>query len=472
MLKIINLHEFFKLAYLTVFFFSVHLFVCSQTILFTGIIKDEQTLKPILNVNIKVYGSALGTSTDQAGNFSLKVNKIPTTLIFTCVGYEDASYSITVFPKKPVEFQLRQKSYLLREVGISSKNYSYMFKDQDYSVLDYEIMGDNLVVLVFRYQLKQSELILLSRDGDTLAISPLPEIPPAKLFKDFLANVHYISKDANAYQFLFNEPDDRIEFYHPKSEDSLQAYLKPFLFKIADRLYFQETLAAGFGTAFGFYEIGKGKKYLRRVINTKKISEYGDDQVFYQNWNVIVPTEHYFYNPSEYDEPVDFDFTQGYSSSTHFEENEARAYRFEFYKTIYPVIKTGEDDIAFFNFITDTLELMNESGKRKSAVQVTFHKESESKADTGSSIRLSASNWRWGCVMIVDDFSRDVYTIFRRNGMVKVQNVDLETGKLKAGTVLPFAFPEKIEIYRGEAYFLVKSDGSNGKWKLVKCKLQ
>lgn len=472
MLKIINVHFLFKSACLTVLFFSIHDIICSQTVLFTGTIKDEQTLKPVLNVNIRVYGTDLGTSTDHAGNFSLQVDQVPATLIFTCMGYEDASYTITAVLKKTVEFQLRPKSYLLREVDISSKNYTFMFKDQDYSVLDYEIMGDNLALLVFRYQLKQSELILLSPDGDTLAISLLPELPPAKLFKDFLANVHYISKAANAYQFLFNEPDNRIEFYHPKSDDSLQAFLKPFIFKTADRLYFQEILAGGFGTAFGFYEKGAGKKYLRSVINKKKISEYVDDQVFYQNWNVIVPTEKYFSTPSEYDEPVEFDFTRGYTSSLHFEENEARAHRLEFYSTIYPVIKTGEDDIAFFNFITDSLELMNENGKRKNAVQITFHKEFESMADTGSSIRLSASGWRWGCRMIVDDFSHDVYTVFRRNGMIKVQNVDLETGRLKAGTVLPFAFPEKIEIYKGEAYFLVRNDGSNDKWKLVKCKIQ
>jgi hypothetical protein len=332
-------------------------------------------------------------------------------------------------------------------------------------------MGDHLVLLIYKYQLNQSELMLLARNGDTLAFSPLPEVPPARLFKDFLANLHYISKAVNAYQFLFNEQNRRIEFFHGQTVDSLQAYIKPFIFKMSDRLYFQENLATGFGTAFGFYEKGTGKKYIRRVIDTKKITEYGDDQVFYQNWNGTVPTEHYFTEPSEYDEPVDFDFTQGYSSSAHFEENEARAHHLEFYKTIYPVIKTVDDNIAFFNFVTDTLELMNKNGKIVNTVPISFHRESKTKADATGSVKLANSDWRWGSTIMVDDYSREVYTTFLKNGMVKVQKIDLETGKLRGGTVLPFPFPEKIELFKGEVYFLVKSDGSNDKWKLVKCRM-
>ncbi len=55
--------------------------------------------------------------------------------------------------------------------------------------------------------------------------------------------------------------------------------------------------------------------------------------------------------------------------------------------------------------------------------------------------------------------------------MVKIQKINLETGKLQEGTVLPFPFPEKIQIYNREAYFLIKSDGANDKWKLAGCNL-
>lgn len=224
-LKPASLARLKKSACLTLFFLTIHSIILSQTGLFKGVIKDEITLKPIVDVNIKVYGSTTGTSTDDAGKFSLQINKSPTTIIFTCVGYEVATYTITGTAKTPVEFQLRPKTYLLGEVDISSKKYSYLFKDNDYSVLDYEIMDDNLVLLIFKYQVKESELVLLARNGDTLSFSPLPEVPPAKLFKDFLSNVHYISKAEQTFQFQYNPEKSRIEFYHGITVDSLQAML-------------------------------------------------------------------------------------------------------------------------------------------------------------------------------------------------------------------------------------------------------
>ncbi|MFZ4523167.1 MAG: carboxypeptidase-like regulatory domain-containing protein [Bacteroidales bacterium] len=471
MLKPVNLHGFTRVVLLTVFLFATHILVWSQTALFKGVIKDEETLKPIQEVNIKVSGTSAGTSTDHAGNFSLKVSKIPVTVSFSCVGYETASYTITFIPKSPVEFQLRPKSYMLGEVDISSKKYAFMFKDRDYSVLDYELMGDNVVLLVFKYKLKQAELILLAVNGDTLAFSSLPEAPPARFFKDCLSNIHYFSKAGHAYQFIYNEQERRIEFYHQKDADSLQAFFKPFIFKMSDRLYFQEKLADGFGTAFGYYVKGTSKKYIKRVIDTRKIAAYGDDQRFYQTWNGGVPTEQHFTKPSEYIEPINFDFTQGFSSSTHYEEHEARAHQFEFYKMIYPLITLGDDSMAFFNFVTDTLEVLNKNGRIRHAVPIAFHKALKSAADSSISVKLSNPDWRWGSEILTDGYSREVYTLFRKSGMVKIQRIDLDTGRLKNWTILPFPFPEKIEIYKGDAYFLVKSDGSSDKWKLVKCKL-
>jgi len=460
-----------RLTYLTFFFFTIQIIAFSQTYLFKGNIVDELTLRPIQDVNIKVYGTTKGTSTDKAGSFTLTFNKIPAELVFTCIGYETATFEITKNSGKTIEFLLRPKSYMLQEVDISSKKYSFLFKDKDYSVLDYELMDDKILLLVFRYQLKQSELVLLNRSGDTLAISTLPELPPASLYKDFLANLHYFSKADNSYQCIYNEQNTRIEFFPKTTVDSLQSFVQRFIFKIDERLYFQEKIASGYGTAFGFYEKGTGKKYIRHVLNEKKIMEQWDDQNFYQKWNGNIGEENYFSKPSENNEPAEFNFSKGFQSSKRFEENETRAHQFEFYKMIYPVLNIGNDEIAFFNFVCDTIEVLTKDGNILQSYPIIFHKKNISTADSTNSIKLSNSDWRWGSTVTIDDYSHEVYTTFLKNGMVKVQRVDLKTGRLNNGTVLPFPFPEKIEIYKGDAYFLVKSDGVDDKWKLVKCKI-
>jgi hypothetical protein len=454
---------------LTIYFFFQPCIVLSQTVIFKGIIKDEQTLKPIRDVNIKVHGTNKGTSTDQAGTFTLRFNKFPASLVFTCVGYEAGYYEISGTPKDPVEFLLRPKSYLLREVDISSKKYSFLFKDKDFSVLDYELFGDNVLLLIFRYHLKRSELVLLDRGGDTLAISKLPEVPPASLFKDFLGNVHYFSKADNSYQCYYNEGNHSIEFLFKTTVDSLRSIVKPYLFSLSDRLYFQEIVLNGFGTAFGFYEKDTGKKYIRNCLNHKKISEYKDDQTFYRKWNNLFGASNLLV-PDDIESDLAFDFSISRGEGGGYGVNEARAHQFEFYNMIYPVIKTGDDTIVFFNFSTGVIELMDKNGTIRNTVPVTFHKGSASGARPGT-ISLSNAGWRWGSSILADEFTRHVHTTFHMNGMVKVQQIDLETGNLSNGTVLPFPFPEKIEIYKGDAYFLVKNDGSYDKWKLVKCKL-
>lgn len=453
-----------KPFWVTVIFLFFSPVVFSQTLIFKGIVKDEQTLKPIQGVNIKVYDKAIGTVTDNTGKFSIKLDKIPTPIIFSCIGYENEFYNVTEIPKTPVTFLLRSKTYTLNEVSITSKNYSFLFKNNDYSVLDYELMDDNVLLLIFRNQLKQSELVLLNRSGDTLAVSKLPELPPSRFFKDFLSNIHYISKSDYAYQCNYNKTSHDIDFLYRTTVDSVKKFLTPFLFKIEDRLYFQESIANNFGTKIGYYEKSLGKKYIHQVMNKNKITEYRDDQEFYNSWNDFVSGGKFVDADN-----IENDMAAPRTEGELYGKNEARAHSFEFFTMIYPVIKTRDNTIAFFNFSNDVLEMMNKDGKMIKTIPISFHKEPVSKSSTTGAVQLFESGWRWGNRILVDEFNGNMYTVYIKSGMIRIHKIDPESGNINKGTVIPLPFPEKIEIYDGDAYFLNK--GVNENWKLAKCKL-
>ena len=262
MLKCDSISGFVKIIVLSTFLLLIHVIIFSQPFLLKGVVKDKITLNPIKEVNIKIYGTTKGTSTDRTGTFSLRLYTLPATLAITCLGYEVSYYDITVIPEHPVELLLTPKSYTLPEVDVSAEKFTFLFKDRNYSVLDYEIMGDNILLLIFRYQLRRSELVLLSREGDTLTISKLPEVPPSMLFRDFLSNVHYFSRAGNAYQCFFNEKNSRLDFISKTTVDSLEALVSPYLFKMSDRLYFRESLPDGFGMSVGYNANGLVKKYV------------------------------------------------------------------------------------------------------------------------------------------------------------------------------------------------------------------
>ncbi|MCX6283506.1 MAG: hypothetical protein NTW31_04625 [Bacteroidetes bacterium] len=135
----------------------------------------------------------------------------------------------------------------------------------------------------------------------------------------------------------------------------------------------------------------------------------------------------------------------------------------------FPVLKTKDNTIAFFNFASDVIELMDKEGKSLKKAPITFHKGSMSKYDSATSVRLSESGWRWGTMILVDEYNRDMYTLFLKSDIVRIHRIDLESGQLQKGIILPLPYPEKIEIYNGEAYFLNK--GVNENRKLVKCRL-
>lgn len=458
--------------FLTALLLFLHFFLYSQTFEFKGIIRDEQTLKPIPDVNIKVTGTNTGTATDQSGRFALRFGKIPVSLVFSCVGYEEENFRVSKITASQIEFFMRSKAYNLKEMNVTANNYSFLFKDRDYSVLDYELAEENVLVLVFRTLLNQSRLVLLNRTGDTLAVSTLPEIPSARLYKDFLRNIHYCSKQGNAYQCSYDRDIKSLEFLFRTRLDSLQTLFKPFIFKLNDHIYFQEKIYGGFGTSFGFIEPGKGKKYIRQVINKKKITEYFDDQVFYQRWNINYPAQQNFSGPASDGFIITdqaFDFSVGDTSGGVYDRSEARAHVFEYFKMTFPVIRTKYNSIAFFNFGSDVIEMMDKDGKILNKIPITFHKGSMSKYDSATRVSLPETGWRWGTMILVDENNRDMYTLFFKNDLVRIHRIDLETGQLHKGTILPLPYPEKIEIYDGEAYFLNK--GLNENWKLVRCKL-
>ena len=454
-------------AFTAIFLLFFQPTLSSQTIIIKGVVKDEQTLKPIPDVNIKIFGTTIGTATDNNGRFSIKFDKFPTILIFSCIAYEEENYKITELPKNQLEFLLRSRSYPLKEVNVTSQNYSFLFKNQDYSVLDYELMGDNVLLLIFRARLTKSEMVLLNRSGDTLVVSSMPDVPPSRLYKDFLSNIHYISKTDYAYQVVYNMNDKTIDIPYRTTIDSLERIVKPFIFQISNRLYFQEIQVNGLGMAIGFYQKGIGKKYIRKYFNEKKSSEKMDDQIFYDKWNGLIGSQ--IPSGDENGDLAAADVGKSPKLGQYMNNFDERAYQFEFYNMRFPVIKVADDKIAFFNFGDDVLEMMDINGKTRKIIPITFHKESVPKFDTLSSVRLSDSGWRWGNAILEDEFNHNVYATYSKNGMIRINRINLETGKIMRGTVIPILFPEKMEIYDGEVYFLNRGKDEN--WKLAKCTL-
>jgi hypothetical protein len=414
---------------------------------FHGFILNEETGIPIQNVNLLVRNTKSGTATNKEGEFKITLGKLPVFIDITCIGYKPLTIEVGEVLKKTVLIRLKPQVNQLESVTISDLKATVVFKDQDYSVLDYEIMGDNLLILVFRYQLRRSVMLLLNPDGDTLAQVSLPELPPGKLYKDAFGNVHYFSKKGTAFQCHYDETLARLYFPFHTTVDSIQHMLGNFSFIMKKRLYFQEDFTHGLISNIGYYDMDQGKRHLQTRKNDKLISDYYRDKYF-------------FMNPSR---PGD----------TCMHDTDERAYEF-FSKTKNRtrMYKTGDDRVAVFDFFNNTINIVDADWNLIKEVPISFHKEQQYAfiaALTNSF--FPDDTWKWSGKLLNDDVSGEVFASFKRHTEVRLSKIDLESGILANEYIIPLSFPEKITVHGGNAYFLYKECGEEVKRKLYKMKL-
>ncbi|MES1197930.1 MAG: TonB-dependent receptor [Chitinophagaceae bacterium] len=67
----------------------------AQSVTISGSVKNSSTKENVPAVSVVVKGTATGTFTNSNGAFSLKVPKLPATLVFTSVGYNDFEISVS-----------------------------------------------------------------------------------------------------------------------------------------------------------------------------------------------------------------------------------------------------------------------------------------------------------------------------------------------------------------------------------------
>jgi hypothetical protein len=408
-----------------------------QTHILKGIIIDDLSQKPVQGVTIKVERSKTGTFTDRNGRFSLPLKKLPVTLQLTAIGYETMMLDITRYVSDTVKIRIKSQIYMLEGVAISASPVIPVFKDDHYSVMDYEIMDDNLLLLVYRYRLKRSQLVLLTRLGDTLDYTDAPEIP-SKLYKDALGNVHYVTQGGTAYQCFFYAGAKKLIFPYVTSYDSLYRLMKSYSFSIGDRLYFQEYSPDGFTTGIGYYEGSIGKHYARFITDEKRLHAKIKEQTTYNS----------------------------------LKDYEKRAWDMFYYtKMDAPMVKLGENKIAVINLSKDEIEIMDAEAKILSTVPISFHKEDDiAPLEELFQVFVSGKK-KWGKKILVDEPQQTAYTFFVRNGIYSIKRINIFTGELEDCKDIPYIFPKKIQVYKGEVYFLYKGVGDKDKWNLLKMKV-
>jgi len=92
----------------------------SQTIIINGKVNDAKTNDNLEFINVHFNKSMLGTTTDANGNFTLKTETLPDTLIVSFIGYKTVKIFIAEQPKQKLTIALQENLLLLNEVTITN----------------------------------------------------------------------------------------------------------------------------------------------------------------------------------------------------------------------------------------------------------------------------------------------------------------------------------------------------------------
>ncbi len=106
-----------------IFIFLFSPFITFGQGVYTGKILNSKTKEPVPYAIIMLTNKKIGTNSDEAGNFQLKLNtEIIDSLVITCTGYEPLALPIKNLPQDGI-FEMTAKFERLKEVIVSNNTY-------------------------------------------------------------------------------------------------------------------------------------------------------------------------------------------------------------------------------------------------------------------------------------------------------------------------------------------------------------
>ncbi len=392
---------------ITALFILLSLMSSTQNNLIKGKIIDTISGKAIKDVNIQVKGTEIGTSTNSKGYFELNLRVKKPILIISHINYENKEIDLKTRHDNYLNINILQKTSELDIFNVYANKVVDIIKDKPLYVKDYDFYGDSILLLVYRNKkISKPELVLINKNGDTL--SNLHIEKPEYLHFDYNDNTFLVTKH-NAYQIYVNKKGIKLLF--PKSRDDFEISHKPVVEASGETMFFRKYFYKNQVLAYYAYELYSDKAREFKVI--------GEEQGL----------------------TMLSDFNR-FMSMCDYNENALRFEELIMYDPVYaPLVKIG-DTICIFNYLVSKLEKYSVSGNLLEEVDISFHKEKH-----------------WKEQIFVDEIKSKVYTLFKKNGITKIKEIDMKTGLLCRTIDVPdYQFIEKIKMRDDKLYFLYKDN--------------
>jgi len=393
---------------------------------------------PLSNVNISFERSKLGSVSDQKGTFSFYIDTIPVYMILSHLGYKTKKVLLDGTNNSMVihmDSDIRE----LKGVEIRANRIEAYFKDQQYTLRDYEVDSGFIYLLVYRNRASREELICKNFAGDTMARSGILPFTPIALFIDCIGYLHILGKDS-VYQVY--RQGGMLQMIHPDKMDKYLEVLSNCVASTDRVLFFKKTTDLGQGVEYyGINRISKEKRALSTVSDEDKLTMLRRNPGDAYQLSAGLPGGRSVNKNMESEIPP----ALGSDRNSFDEWN-------WIHKALYRPMKTAlyrvNDFICIFDIPQKQLEFFDPDGNFSYKLKINI---------------TPVKDGKWSGDIFLDENLSKVYTTFLRSSSTGLYQLDLNTGDLKKILTLRHPFPQKIRIYQGWIYYLydVHNDPEN-----------
>lgn len=369
----------------------------------SGNITDAETGKPLMNVNIVLKGSNVGTISDNKGDFNLKLYTAPVILRFSMVGYKTVYVKISELRDQDLEINLEQRVTDLPPATIYSDKVVNIIKDKTLYVADYEFYDDNILYLAYKNKmLSRPYLVYMTLDGDTISSRMLDQT--GELYKDGLDYTHLVHRNL-CYQIEIDS--NGIELYYPTPASDFFKIVSQLDDASDDIVYIHQYYNRNQVLLYyDFSRIDSTYNTFRAITDEQGMTMLFDND----RWGLFGPRN----------------------------EHELRFEEMCFADPVFAPLFILGDSIYIINFVDSQIEHYDMDGKEIDIVPIEFNDFKNIKEE-----------------ILIDEASRKVYSLFQKNAITTLREIDLKTGNLTRSIQIPdYAFIENIKVRDDVVYFL------------------
>lgn len=429
-----------------------HAFAQSAKFQLKGSVLDHTNYKAISGANITVEGTRRGCSSNAEGNFALTVYTRPVYLRVSYVGYETQRIWLEQ-GTNVITVLLNPAAQSLPDLEIRALNDPVpWFKDRRYAVLDYEVAGGKVFMVVYLFSMKKAELLCRSFAGDTLAEpEPLP-FKPASVFRDCLGNVHVMSGDS-VYQVCHE--GNRTKLCYVTGLRKFGEILADCVTSTDSMLYFRKESADQLSVEY--YQVD------RFTHRRDFFAALGDEDKERMKRR----------NPGDYELLTMRDPPR----------SPERALTWQWLKKVVYLTDQSSlhrvgDQLCMINPVDQTILLYTLSGTFNAKLKMTLYPPGRlpvvagSKAEPKPPSGIPPDELRhWTREIYADPVANQLYTSFVHGGTYTLYRIDLNTGILRRTLSTGHAYPQKLQVYDRHLFYMYDLPGEGDNRHLFRQKL-